>query len=387
MKRALLFLLIFIGVIVGTFLLVIGPNYTAWKTLRENQAGMSEGVEFVENTYSLKGLTDFIGEHPEFVSISSFNVDNPDSGIFLGDEIERSMGTLGNLFLLIEYERQAALGEINRDEIINPEQIKVFALPQVSENAQQSFLRAMDENFNLDRMVASMIKFNSLAAADYLWFKLGEENIIKLIRDLELPEAATPVPFSGMYINLNAGLRDSSNSESFSDFKLKAVQNARKLIEDDTFRSEVFEHFKDGRLFITFMEERDALSHFPKITTGQLSRLMAKLVKGEVISKEVSANVLEKLRWPMAADPLVQESFDDYGAIYDDRMGLLAGVDFGTSAYDGHTSVQTVVFDQLPVAFWMHMSSTHMQKDFQQRLIWDPALFETTANAIQSANE
>ena len=64
-------------------------------------------------------------------------------------------------------------------------------------------------------------------------------------------------------------------------------------------------------------------------------------------------------------------------------MGMLSGIDFGTSAYDAHTSVQAVFFDQLPVAFWLHLSANHMQEDYQQRLIWDPALFETTIQQIE----
>lgn len=60
----------------------------------------------------------------------------------------------------------------------------------------------------------------------------------------------------------------------------------------------------------------------------------------------------------------------------------MSGIDFGTSIYDGHTSAQAVFFDKLPVAFWLHLSANHMQEDYQQRLIWDPALYETTINEI-----
>ncbi|HBQ61789.1 MAG TPA: hypothetical protein DD671_19825, partial [Balneolaceae bacterium] len=114
--------------------------------------------------------------------------------------------------------------------------------------------------------------------------------------------------------------------------------------------------------------------------------LMARLLRKEVISAEVSEQIMAKLRWPMGSEPIAR-SFEDYGAIYDNRMGLLAGIDFGTSTYDGHTSVQAIFFDQLPVGFWVHMSANHMQEDFQQRLIWDPALYETTLQQISENNE
>ena len=38
----------------------------------------------------------------------------------------------------------------------------------------------------------------------------------------------------------------------------------------------------------------------------------------------------------------MKRSFKDYGAFYDTRMGMLSGIDFGTSAYDDHTSVQAI---------------------------------------------
>ena len=72
----------------------------------------------------------------------------------------------------------------------------------------------------------------------------------------------------------------------------------------------------------------------------------------------------------------ISRHFTDYGAIYDNRMGLLTGIDFGTSGYTGDTTVQAVFFDRIQIAFWFHMSSNHMHQDFQQRLIFDPAMID-----------
>lgn len=35
----------------------------------------------------------------------------------------------------------------------------------------------------------------------------------------------------------------------------------------------------------------------------------------------------------------------------------------------------------------LHFPANHMQEDYQQRLIWDPALYETTLNEIAQNNE
>lgn len=389
MKRALKFLFTFLAAAGFVFALVIGLNYSGFETLFENEEGMAEGSQYIENTYSLAGLTEFIGEHPEWVSITSYNVNDPDSGIFYQEDIPRALGATSNLFLLMEYERQVAKGLMDPTEIISLKEIEKFALPEISENNHNKLIEEFEGGTApLDDVVLAMLQNSDLVSADYLWFRLGEENIRTLIDSVGIPQKALPLPFSGMYMSINASLNDTTalRSMSFSDFAEESISEAKRLRNDDEYNQQVKDQFYDDRLSLTFMQERDALAYFPQATTQQLADLMARLLKNQVLSEEVSEAVKEKLRWPMGSEP-ISRNFNDYGAIYDNRMGLLGGIDFGTSIYDGHTSVQAVFFDQLPVGFWVHMSANHMQEDYQQRLIWDPALYETTQNEIAGNNE
>lgn len=389
MKRALKFLFTFLAAAAFVFALVIGLNYSGFETLFENEEGMAEGSQYIENTYSLAGLTEFIGEHPEWVSITSYNVNDPDSGIFYQEDIPRALGATSNLFLLMEYERQVAKGLMDPTEIISLKEIEKFALPEISENNHNKLIEEFEGGTApLDDVVLAMLQNSDLVSADYLWFRLGEENIRTLIDSVGIPQKALPLPFSGMYMSINASLNDTTalRSMSFSDFAEESISEAKRLRNDDEYNQQVKDQFYDDRLSLTFMQERDALAYFPQATTQQLADLMARLLKNQVLSEEVSEAVKEKLRWPMGSEP-ISRNFNDYGAIYDNRMGLLGGIDFGTSIYDGHTSVQAVFFDQLPVGFWVHMSANHMQEDYQQRLIWDPALYETTQNEIAGNNE
>jgi len=389
LKRALKFLLIFLTVASAVFAMVIGLNYSGFKTLFENKAGMAEGSQYIENTYSLKSLSRFIGEHPEWVSITSYNVNEPDSGIFYQQDIPRALGATSNIFLLMEYERQVAEGMIDPKETVTLEEIEEFALPEISQNNHQKLVEEFeDRSATLDDIVKAMLENSDLVAADYLWFKLGEQNIRALIDTLDMPETSLPLPFSGMYTRINPSLNDTSTLDTigYSKFAEQAIEAARKLKDDPDFNREVKAQFEDDRLSLTFMQERDALAYFPQATTSELANMMALLVSDEIISEEISQQIKQKLRWPMGSEP-IGRNFDDYGAIYDNRMGLLGGIDFGTSIYDGHTSVQVVFFDQLPVGFWVHMSANQMQEDYQQRLIWDPALYETTINEIAKNDE
>lgn len=389
MKRALKFLLTFLAAAAFVFAMVIGLNYSGFETLFENEEGMAEGSQYVENTYSLAGLAEFIGEHPEWVSITSYNVNNPDSGIYYGEDIPRALGATSNIFLVMEYERQVANGILDPTELINLKEIKKFALPEISENNHGKLIEEFEEgNAPLDDVVLAMLQNSDLVSADYLWFRLGEENIRALIDSLDMPQTSLPLPFSGMYTAINPELNDTTgiSEMGYAEFAEKSISEARKLNDDPSYNQKVKDQFDDDRLSLTFMQERDALAYFPQATTAELAALMEKLLKDQVLTPQVSEQIKEKLRWPMGSEP-IKRSFEDYGAIYDNRMGLLVGIDFGTSIYDGHTSVQAVFFDQLPVGFWVHMSANHMQEDYQQRLIWDPALYETTQKEIADNNE
>lgn len=400
MKRALKFFLVFAITAAGVYAMVIGLNFSAFKSLFANADGMADGAEYIENTYSLKTLTEFIGEKPEFVSIVSYNVNDPDSGIFYGADIPRTMGALGNIFLLIEYERQVAEGILNQDDLVELDEIEKYLLPQINQNAHEGAMAYLTEDetpITNDEAIQAMVQFNSLAIADYFWFKLGEANISTLMDTLALPSTELPVPFSGIYTVFAPNLTPSTSEEASINIAAKSAMKRDSLfmqmieIASEYERVEQFNSLRKDvmekdRIDMSFIEERDALALFPQTTAADITNLLARLWKNEIISKEVSEAVKEKMGWALNSDSM-RRSFSYYGAFYDGRMGMLSGIDFGTSAYDGHTSVQAVFFDKLPVAFWLHMSANHMQEDYQQRLIWDPALYETTIQQIELNNE
>lgn len=399
MKRALIFLAVFVAVAVATYALVIIPNYSAFKTLYANNDGMRDGYEYIESTYSLKTLTEFIGEKPEFFSIVSYNVNDPDSGIYYNPDELSTLGAMGNLFLLIEYERQIENGLLEPDALVDLEEIEKYLLPQINQNAHEGameYLTAEEVPVTNDNAMRAMLEYNSLALSDYFWFKLGEDNLRALMDSLNLETTEMPVPFSGYYsviaphISPTVSADARENLDYFTEMSrdsmfAEMIETAYTFINDAQQNAMRKQFIDDERLGMSFIEERDALQLLPHTTAREITGLLAQLLNNEIINEEVSTGVKNKLRWPMDSEP-IKRSFSDYGAIYDNRMGMLSGIDFGTSIYDGHTSVQAVFFDDLPVAFFIHLSSNHMQEDYQQRLIWDPALYETTIEQIEKNN-
>lgn len=154
---------------------------------------------------------------------------------------------------------------------------------------------------------------------------------------------------------------------------------SRRYVEDQNYRSEVNHLYEENQgLGIHFREHRDILMLFPQSTSNEMADLMRQLNSDELLSEDISKRIKDIMSWPMDLDRRLDNDLADYGAIYDSRLGLVNGIDYGTSSYNGDRFAQAVSFDSLQIAFWFHMSSNLIHQDFMQRLMWDPALRTAT---------
>lgn len=399
MLRILKFIGAFLATFLFIFLIVFGFNMNALITLFENSEEIQEGQEWVEKTQSLKGLTEYIAAQPERVTVVSLAIENPDSSIEYNAHTPRTMGRLSNLFLLINYAEKLESGDLNSDEQVPISEINKFQLPYIDASNHQDALSNMrnrgtvsaDETMALTDVVRMGIEFNDLAASDYLLNRFGTDEIDDLMDRLNLEETERPLPFSGLYITLNPNLHersysvwmDSLSSITRTHFDSLVVSNAQKFQENQAFRDKVISTFRENEgLGISFIQLRDILDFFPKTTGLEMATLMKKIQQETLISSDVSQGVKEILNWPMNIRRMPND-FNTYGAIYDSRMGLVSGIDYGASTYSDEPFAQAIFFDELQVAFWFHMSSNLIHQDFEQRLIWDPALREATVQEIK----
>lgn len=398
MIRALKFLGVFLGTLIIVLVVTFGFRWNALATLFKNRAAIQEGRKWVAKTGSLKGLTEYIGAQPKRVSLVSIAVGKPDSSLYYNAHTPRTMGRLQNLFLVIEYVRQVQAGILNPDAQIPIEKINQYQLPNIDQSNHQGMLGwlgstgkiSADNTVSLHTLVQASVKFGDVALADFLLFKLGIQNIKQLMDKLNLDETELPLPFSGLYITINppAGRPAEVHFDRLSamprpKFEQLVIKKARRFVNDKQFRKRVLDHFHEGYgMSIQFMELRNALVFFPKTTAAEMAHLMKKLATNKLLSPQISKKVKAFLTWPLNVSKHLNNYLKTYGAIYDTRMGMAAGIDFGRSAFTGQLYAQAVFFDHLQVGFWFHLSSNMMHHDFQQRLIWDPALQAATAKAI-----
>ena len=396
--RILKFIGAFVGTLVLVFFIVFGFNLDALYTLYENSGDLQEGQQWVSKATSLKGLTEYIGEQPAHVSVASRSVTNPDTTIAYGTEKPRTMGTLSNFFLITTYARMAEKGTLNPDTMVSLDSVDRHQLPFIDASHHEDAKTALsnqgvvtaDNKVPLHELVQAMIVYNDLAAADFLYKKLGRAAVTKTMQQLNLPQTDYPLPFAGLYISLHPGLTDTTFDAHFdrlkqlsdSAFTASVQSNQNRFLNDKQFHDQITKLFEEQQgLGIGFVERRNMLTLFPKSTAGELSQLMVWLEQDRLISKAISKRIKKLMDWPYEEQSL-NSDFNYYGAIYDNRLGLLTGIDYGASVYSGEPFGQAVFFDSLQVAFWFHMSSNLMHQDYQQRLMWDPALRTATLQEI-----
>lgn len=391
---------------IGAFLLsaillfgfVVGLNWNAFTTFFENREAMTEGSEWVSKTGSLQGLSEFIGETPEYSSVASIVVTAEDSSVYYQENTPRVMGTTASFFILTAYAQKFHSGEINPRETIQWSEISNYQLPNVEESIhEETFNEAVERGWiedgiiTLENALALLAQYGDLALADYLWWQLNEEGWAQLQDTLNLSSTEMPLPYSGLYQAISPGLAETENSEIISKWQNRdskewrdhVIDLSRSYLNNSEFRNSVRNFMEDNRLDNTFMEERDAMILFPKTTAEEMTGLLRKMVQDSLINEDVSRTVRNFMDWPMDIQPGIKQDFTHYGAIYDNRMGLMNGVDFGTSAYTGDTTVQALYLDQLPIGFWFHASGNQMHQDLIQRLIYDPAMIDQMNNVVE----
>src|SRR5699024_9649708 len=384
------------------FFIVFGLNLDALVTLSKNSDDLKEGQNWIPQTSSLKGLTEYIGANPKRVSLVSRSGTNPDTTIYYGADKPHTMGTLSNFFLIATYARLVESDSLDPNQPISFEKTDRYQLPYTNSSNHSEAKNAMKSSDDylgnhkvpLHTLIQNMIIYNDLAISDFLYYKLGRAKIQQTYQLLSIKHTDQPLPFFGLYITLNPVLINTSFASHFKmlqelsepEFRKKVLTNAHHFINDTAYRAKVVQSFSDTKGWpMEFTKRRDALSLFPQTTAHELSDLMIRLQQDSLISPKASQRIKDLMDWPYKRQRL-ERNLASYGALYDNRLGLTNGIDYGRSIYTHEPFGQAIFFDSLQVAFWFHMSSSGMHQDYQQRLIWDPALRESTTREVNRTN-
>jgi hypothetical protein len=376
-KLLFVFLLIAAAVLGG----ILALNWTAFKVVFSDPQAFSEGSEWIEKTYSLAGLTEYMQANPEHVSVVSLHTSNPDGHVMYNETEPRVMGAVGNIFLLIEYVNQLEEGRISEDDEIDVDDINQFVVPSWYESGHATAMEQISDGSGevlLSDVITLATEHYSQAASDWLFFHLGPDRINALIEELGEGKIEPWIPGSGIQVAIT--LRDKSRNEGQAAEDLLELpideraglftDYARRYAGDAEFADEVEANSTHIRNRL-ISHERIIHGLWSKAEPLRLTEIAMSVVEAELVSEASAALIASYLDW-VSEDPVVQQHTDEYNALFGSRLGYLTGLDYGTSTYTGARYVQTVFFDDLPVAFYMHMSSNFMNQDLQRRMIYDP---------------
>lgn len=384
--RLFKFFAVFAIVLGLVYIVVIGLNMNVFKSVFTNQEALADGSEWVEKTFSLAGLVDFIQAHPDLVSVTlsdTNSVSKPDpSSINYQSDQPRVMAGTGHLVLLATYARLVQDGELDPDQIVTLAEINRFVVPGFEPSKHRETVRlfseinSSDSEFSLDSVVQAVIQRNHQPSADLLYSLVGTANIDSTISSSAVTDISRPALWSAFHI----AYATTGDTERYqSEYQLIE----RRLLSDGSTDAKILlEAAGVDEIEYSFNEEKQAYRVLPKTRPDSMASFMVWMLDESRFGKDATEITKKQLGWPMN-DSKVTRDFTELYAIYDNRISISHGVAVGTSAYTNRTQVSTVYFDQLPVGFWMHMSSNLINQDYQMRLMYDPALYERSFNMLQ----
>lgn len=319
MKRFLLFAGVFTGVVALVYVLVFGANAKVFSTVLNNREALAEGSEWVENTYSLAGLADFMAKNPKHASVVLYDATADSLLKDFGGDMLRPLGALNNLILLVALDDAITAGRLTLESPVSPDAFRAYRVDGIESRRLEEILNQLGDSPTLERAVDVMVRTGHWWISDYLYSEIGAQTVLQYTDSLSKGGIDPYIPFHQLFAS-NAGGMD-------------------------------------------FQTERRLYDTFPKGTANAVLEVL----------KNASPRVIDWLSWPME-NSSIQRDMTQFSALFESRMSILSGVSIGTSRYTGSRYVQVVMLTDIPTGLWFHLSANFMNQDFQQRLVYDPAM-------------
>jgi len=225
-------------------------------------------------------------------------------------------------------------------------------------------------------VVQAVIQRNHQPSADLLYSLVSIANIDSTISVSGIQGIERPALWAAFHIATAA-------TDSADRYRSEYDIIAERLLSDSTTDAKILLQASGlDEVEYSFNDEKQAYKALPKTKPGSMASFMVWMLDEPRFGKAATEVTKKQLGWPMN-DTKVTRDFTELYAVYDNRISISHGVAVGTSSYTNLTQVSTVYFDQLPVGFWMHMSSNLINQDYQMRLMYDPALYERSFNMLQ----
>ncbi len=389
--RLIKFLLVFLGVAVLVVGSIFWINRDTFLTVFQNRPAIMEGSEWVEKTYSMAGLIEFMAEQPQHAAVVSVPVSEYEDRHQSHSSENREMqairyrsdrmypsGTLSNLMLFITYADLVISGSLDPDAGVDTDKLFGFYLTGLDRRHERTFrrwLRDRESQPTADALVRFLVRHNDPAVADYLFFFLGEEEVTKRTSRLGAGRIEPPVPQFGLRM---AALQP-ENTRPIADNLALANGLERSAFLDEALaisrqQWQQVREFPEVQLS-SFQDQRVLHGLYPRIQPDHFAGLLESIWSGTLIY-EPTSDLLRDLLQRSSDDRLLEPHITHYAAQFDERMSYMSGWSVAVKTKSEPFRVQIVLLVDIPAGLWFHMNSNFMVQDLHNRMIYDPAIQE-----------
>jgi len=386
----------FVGIFLAVTIAVFGGIYLLNKSAVDAvlKNDLSEGTEWVPKTYSLRGLVEYLAADPNSYSLVSLRGDEPDSSIYFNADAKRSLGNLAHIMLIAAYVDAVDSGTVDRNQAVDWAKIYALHVPRFENNRFSAAISELQkvENPVLDDLVRFMVKNNEAAFADYLQYILGYDVVVQIPHRFGAQNIEAPLLWSGFVLAWDPGAQQASFEELETRYSsmVDSVYHqtisdlGKRYANDLMYRDEVSQLMANGDELL-FAQEKKRNAMATRGSPIELAQLLHELLNGTLLNAAAQNHLKDLLSWPMK-NPKTARDFSSYAAVYDSRMGYLAGIDIGMVSGETEPTTQVFIMENIPIGLFLHLSSNLMTQDFQQRLIWDPALANLAYSLLSNTN-
>lgn len=392
-------ILTFLSVFLVVAILVVGSifwiNRDTFLAVFQNRPALLEGSEWVQMTYSLGGLVAFMAEQPQHATLLSvpFPEDAQDDATFraaAGESIRyRSdlmypAGSLSDLMLVITYADQVTSGVLDPATPIDAQAVAAFHIPGLDRRHQRNFHR-WKADLPAPPAAADLVRYllthNDPAAADYLFFFLGTEEVARHTVSLGEGLIELPVPRFGLRMTALERPEGQTLGERLAeleaidrtDFAMRAVALAKQQWDRPEPVSETS--------ITAFQDQRALHGLYPRLQPDRFASLLAKIWQGTLLGEETS-RTLRQLLEHEPDDRRLEDHVRWYAAQFDERMSYMSGWTVAGKTNNTGFRVQVMLTVDVPAGLWFHMNSNFMIRDFHNRMLHDTALRSRTYDLL-----
>lgn len=390
MLRLLKFLGFFSLLLGIIFLLVVYPNRDAFLVVFNNGDALAEGADWAMKAKSVRGIAEFMQENPEYLSYMSSTLPgdpaHPDTASYQADT-PRVLGMLSSALLthMLFRQHQDSL-DAWLEQQVWLEQVNDFQLPNIYQTAHENALARMEQDQvllegtkakNAD-LLASMLISNDLAIHDYFLSTLADSTQSQLFESLGVQQTDPVLPQAGLYLMIHPTFREMSVDQVY-DWAQKTSSTERwnwvrqvyyPLKNDQAAWFAAKELTQDKGKDLKFDQERDLSNYLPKTTASDLHQWLTTTYNSPLAADQKFITFIQETN----RNTYRKRIFSTYAGVFDNRIGMQNGLDWGAHLEDDQARIQVIFMDQLPIGFWFHLSSDLILQDVQQRMIWDQEL-------------